>query len=78
MIAGHLLAVMEAATALPSLDSGMRDGITRQVGLILGKGPFCVYPPSSIPNIKLVRSNLEIYQRQCLLAISNRYSTLVA
>ena len=44
---------VEAAIALPSLASVMRDGVTRQVGLILGKGPALVYPSSRIPTLLL-------------------------
>ena len=40
---------MDAVTALPSLARGMLDGVTRHIGLILGKRPPFVYPPSSVP-----------------------------
>ena len=40
---------MDAATALPSLASGMLDGVTHLIGLILGKGLPFVYPPSCVP-----------------------------
>ena len=40
---------MEAAAVLPSFASGMRDDVTRQIGVILGKGPALVYPTSRIP-----------------------------
>jgi hypothetical protein len=42
---------VEAAIALPSLASVMRDGVTRRIGLILGKGPVFVYPLSRIPTV---------------------------
>ena len=40
---------MDAVTALPSVARGMLDGVTRCIGLILGKGPPFVYPPSWVP-----------------------------
>ena len=40
---------MDAVTALPSLARGMLDGITRRIGLTVGKGPPFVYLPSWVP-----------------------------
>ena len=40
---------MDAATALPNLARGILDGVTRCIGLILGKGLPFVYPPSWVP-----------------------------
>ena len=42
---------MDAVTALPSLARGMLDGITRRIGLTVGKGPPFVYLPSWVPTI---------------------------
>ena len=36
-------------TTLPSLARGILDGVTRHIGVILGKGPFFVYPRSWVP-----------------------------
>ena len=44
---------MDAVTALPSLASGMLDGITRCIGLTVGKGPPFVYLPSWVPTLRL-------------------------
>ena len=40
---------VEAANALPRFTSGVWDGVTLRLGLILGKGPAFVYPPSWTP-----------------------------
>ena len=40
---------MDVVTALPSLARGMLDGITRHIGLTVGKGPPFVYLPSWVP-----------------------------
>ena len=46
---------MDAVTALPSLARGLPDGITRHIGLILGKGPPFVYLPSWVPTMAAIK-----------------------
>ena len=44
---------MDVVTALPSLARGILDGITRRIGLTIGKGPPFVYLPSWVPTVVL-------------------------